>query len=281
LPKEIDLNVAITQLSQYNSVIGSQISNLVGDKSALVLQFADNGQLPGQATIKIKTDYLLRQYLGTTGLQIYYYDNTNNKLELIASNVSVTSDNNIAFDIEHCSYYVVTGKVVNTIPSNNNNITYSSKTYDDSGNGVEEGLPEETQNNYTSEELTIMSYVGKEKIYAELGIGNKYKVVIQNSIQGSKCIDVYNFVKGEYTIGRTYNIFPINEFGIHSKDSTAKITLTIPKSIYRINRTYEMICVGANGMPYILEDQDTNPETITFETKNFYAFALCYKDVND
>ena len=60
-------------------------------------------------------------------------------------------------------------------------------------------------------------------------------------------------------------------------DSKAKIVLNIPTSLQAINREYKMICVTENGLPIILNDIDTNPNTITFETDTYYAFALIYK----
>ena len=38
-----------------------------------------------------------------------------------------------------------------------------------------------------------------------------------------------------------------------------------------------MICVTENGLPIILNDIDKDANTITFETENYYAFALIYK----
>lgn len=39
-----------------------------------------------------------------------------------------------------------------------------------------------------------------------------------------------------------------------------------------------MISVTENGRPIVLEDLDSDPETITFETDTYYAYALVYKD---
>ncbi len=62
-------------------------------------------------------------------------------------------------------------------------------------------------------------------------------------------------------------------------DSAAKITLSIPKALQADNRDYKMICVSKDGQPIVLDDLDLNPDTITFETDSYYAFALVYKDV--
>lgn len=52
----------------------------------------------------------------------------------------------------------------------------------------------------------------------------------------------------------------------------------IAKELQAPNREYKMICVTKGGIPVILDDLDANPNTITFETDTYYAFALIYKD---
>ena len=50
-----------------------------------------------------------------------------------------------------------------------------------------------------------------------------------------------------------------------------------PSAVYKKNREYKMICVTKGGQPIIYNDLDSNPETITIKTNNFYAYALIYK----
>ena len=115
--KNINLDVSVNTITEEKSEEGKEIDSLVGDSSALVLHFADNGELPGKATIRIKADYALQEYLGTTGLNVYWFDETNKTLVPIASNVTISSDNNIVFDISHCSYYVVKGVEKTPLPT--------------------------------------------------------------------------------------------------------------------------------------------------------------------
>ena len=106
--KGINLNTTITQIDQTDATVANQINDLIGENSAaIVLRFADNGKLPGKATMRVKADYALQEYLGTTGLYVYYWDETNQTMVPIASNVSVDENNDILFEIEHCSYYVI------------------------------------------------------------------------------------------------------------------------------------------------------------------------------
>ena len=60
--------------------------------------------------------------------------------------------------------------------------------------------------------------------------------------------------------------------------TAAKITLAIPKSLQSADREYKMICVTEKGLPIVLDDLDTNSDTITFSTDSYYAFALVYMD---
>ena len=116
--KNINLAVDIKTADQDTSTAGESIKKLAGEgSSALILHFADNGQLPGKATIRVKADYTLRNYLGYTGLDVYYWDSTNNVLVPIASNVSIDNNGDILFDITHCSYYVIVGRQEGSTPA--------------------------------------------------------------------------------------------------------------------------------------------------------------------
>lgn len=71
--------------------------------------------MPGKAKIRVKADYSLRKYLGEEGLCVYYYDNMNKVFVPIASDLKITSDYYIEFEIEHCSDYVVTKGAVSDL----------------------------------------------------------------------------------------------------------------------------------------------------------------------
>ena len=90
------------------------------------------------------------------------------------------------------------------------------------------------------------------------------------------CFKSFEAVLGDYTIGRTYNIYPPSGTA-YSMDKEIQITLNIPAAVYRENRDYKMICVTENGQPIVYNDLDNNPGTITIKTNKFYAYALIYK----
>ena len=107
--KDIDLSVKITKAEEETSASGQEIKELLDDSAAVVLKFAENGELPGKATIQVKVDYAMREYLGSgQKLYVYYYNNQTGKLELVAEDLTVVNDTYVEFAITHCSYYVLT-----------------------------------------------------------------------------------------------------------------------------------------------------------------------------
>ena len=65
--------------------------------------------------------------------------------------------------------------------------------------------------------------------------------------------------------------------GREELDEEIQLSIKIPSAIYKKDREYKMICVTKGGQPIIYNDLDSNPETITIKTNNFYAYALIYK----
>ena len=116
--KDIDLQMQINYISQSYGEDSDAIKELVDTTNTVVLKFPENGELPGKAKIRVKADYSMRKYIGVEGINVYYFDNTENKLVPICSNIAITPDYYFEFEIEHCSYYILTeGKV-----EENNNV---------------------------------------------------------------------------------------------------------------------------------------------------------------
>lgn len=130
----------------------------------------------------------------------------------------------------------------------------------------------------TPDEIKRYSVVGKEKPVFTVNAADSYNVTVINAMQGKLCFDSFEAVLGDHTIGRTYNILPSGKM-VYTMDKKARITLNIPKDLQKDNRTFKMICVTQKGLPVVLNDLDTDPNTITFETDTYYAFALVYKDI--
>ena len=107
--KDVDLNVQIRKVEEDDSASGEAIEETLKNNPGIVMEFPENGNLPGKATIQLKVDYAMRDYLGSeTGLYVYYYNNETGKLELIEGDVRVVNDTYVEFTITHCSYYVLT-----------------------------------------------------------------------------------------------------------------------------------------------------------------------------
>lgn len=128
----------------------------------------------------------------------------------------------------------------------------------------------------TPDEIKRYDCVGKEAVQYILSEENVYPIDIENAVQGPMCFQVFEFVLGDYTIGRTYNIYALSDI-TYSTDQEVQITLEIPSALYKKDRDYKMICVTKGGRPYIYDDLDNNPGTITIKTDKFFAYALIYK----
>lgn len=146
----------------------------------------------------------------------------------------------------------------------------------DEGSSAEEVVYEEWKP-ITADEIKRYAAYSKEKVEYTAAKENAYAVTVRNAMQGKQCFDSFEAVLGDWTIGRTYNILPGGKIA-YKMDNKASIVLNIPKALQKAGREYQMICVTEKGRPVILNDLDTNPETITFETDTYYAFALVYKE---
>lgn len=104
--KDIDLSTAID--TKWN--IDSEADDVMDwEQNAIILKFADNNQLPGEATIRVKMDYVFRDYLGSDkGLYVYYFNNTTQQFVEVAANISVGNDDYLEFTIDHNSEFVIT-----------------------------------------------------------------------------------------------------------------------------------------------------------------------------
>lgn len=169
---------------------------------------------------------------------------------------------------------ITSGQITTGDSSDGNvNVSYTTNVNVESSPIVETWVPK------TAEEKRYYSYVGTEKLaVSSTGI---IGVKAANSVQGPLCHNAFESVLGDYTIARTYNIFPgISNLNkpVYELEQEISITMEIPKSLQKEGRSFEMICVSKNGIPYVLADLDNNASTITIATKYFYAYALCYKD---
>ncbi len=175
----------------------------------------------------------------------------------------------------------------NTPGGNKPGSSSGSHTDSDSGNG-ESGLMAsslinsgmgaviETWKPTTPDEIKRYSCMGKEAVRCTVSKDNDYPIEIENAMQGPMCFKSFEAVLGDYTIGRTYNIYPLTN-ARYSMDKEVELTIQIPSDLYKEGRQYKMICVTEGGKPYVYNDSDNSPGTITIKTDKFHAYALIYK----
>ena len=102
--KDIDVTTAIYYDYDFDEV---KISDYV--EKSLVVKFVSNGELPGVATIRVKLDYALRDYIGDK-VYVYYLDEKNDKMFIEVTGDELLQNENgwFEFKISHNSTYVLT-----------------------------------------------------------------------------------------------------------------------------------------------------------------------------
>ncbi len=129
----------------------------------------------------------------------------------------------------------------------------------------------------TPDEKERYSYFGREKLNYIVGTEGGYKAELVNMMQGRLFFDSVEAAMGDYSIARTYNV-EIDGKLVYETAMPAMFVMNIPEAYLAAGRDYKMVCISKGGEVTILDDLDTAPETITFLTNKFYAFALIYKD---
>lgn len=86
----------------------------------------------------------------------------------------------------------------------------------------------------------------------------KQAVDLAAASQGAVVGPMLNVELGKMTSGK-YSLLP-------SDGAAIRLSFGIPKNFAQDGKTYAIVCVRAGGAVSILEDVDTNPNTITFDT---------------
>lgn len=174
---------------------------------------------------------------------------------------------------------------VSPTPDSGNNDSINDNVNSESNNTEDNNSSDNTSSTpswwtpATEEEQLRYSCFGKENVQYTTLNNQPYNINIQNAMQGEKCFEVFKNVADDYTIARTYNIYPLIGTQKYSTDEKVTLSLTIPEALHQEKREFKLICVSQNGTPFIFEDQDEDSNTITISTDKFYAYALVYKDI--
>ncbi|MBV4418707.1 cell wall-binding repeat-containing protein [Clostridium tyrobutyricum] len=108
--KAVDMTVDVAKVEDSKSLNKTEIKQKTNNADVAVVSFADNGQLPGKATVKIKLDSSWLENKNKNNMKVYYYNESNKTITSVADNLKVDSDNYISFDITHNSDYIISDK---------------------------------------------------------------------------------------------------------------------------------------------------------------------------
>ena len=97
--KTIDISMTVE-----NIINNENISKLVS--KGILVNFPDNGNLPGKALIRVKATDEVMQILKNK-VYVYVYNNSSNNFSVIDTNVKKSSDNYYEFTITHNSDYII------------------------------------------------------------------------------------------------------------------------------------------------------------------------------
>lgn len=98
--KSIDVSINASTI-QADTSIGKLVSD------GIVLDFASNGNLPGNAQVRIKITDEMKSKLGTGKVYVYYYNTQCDDFTEIATEVKPTSDGYYEFNMSHNSEYIL------------------------------------------------------------------------------------------------------------------------------------------------------------------------------
>lgn len=118
-PKTI--NTVITYTLVDDDVLLREIA-----KEGIVINFANNGELPGTATIRIKATKEIRETLNASKMPIYHYDETTKELTQLKNNAKYNDEGFIEFSIDHNSKYLIVNEIIEekeyTVTMNNSQV---------------------------------------------------------------------------------------------------------------------------------------------------------------
>ncbi|MBR1884334.1 MAG: hypothetical protein IJ809_05330 [Clostridia bacterium] len=121
--KDIDVSMSMKESGASN--VDSDLASMVS--KALVLDYADNGNLPGKALIRIKATDNVQSYLNSDNIYVYYYNEEDKKFEKVAFYLTVSTDGYYEFYINHNSNYIITTEEVDEEFVSDTNNSLSTK----------------------------------------------------------------------------------------------------------------------------------------------------------
>ncbi len=264
--KATDADKALINTDRYKSVLAFEMG-LEGD-----------GINSSDLAIPVCITLPIPEGMNAANLRILHYSTAGaDPVIYDSSNIRINGDGTFSFTITHFSLFAIVeaeeGDTTIIAPSDSVEVVCTSGS-GTNGAAISYSTPGWTPT--TPDEMKRYALMGKEPVEYVAATTNAYNLTVLNSMQGPKCFVSFEAVLGDYKMGRTYSIYPAKN-KVSSMEQAAKLTITIPNALRADGRSFKMICVTEDGTPYILNDLDKDPNTITFETNKFYAFALIYK----
>jgi hypothetical protein len=94
------------------------------------------------------------------------------------------------------------------------------------------------------------------------------------------CDAAFKYAQGhDWLVTDYFNLTLNHSFTTYEIGNPIRIQLTIPDDLIQPARHWRMVCVSRNGSIYSFDDEDTSDNTITFSPNRFYAYAMCYNDI--
>ena len=111
--KAKDINAYVTIVADSWSALSREgkFKNPNGNKydTFIRINFANNGELPGKATIRFKPGFTMSGWANTYDMKLYYLNESTGKVELIQSNIKTEKTGYFHFNITHNSSYAFVG----------------------------------------------------------------------------------------------------------------------------------------------------------------------------
>ena len=105
--KSIDASV---NMYKVNDDENSNIKDMINE--GVILEFAENGQLPGKCLIRIFSEGDIEEELNNQEAKVYYYNDDSSNFNKVKMHTIITKDNYYEFYINHNSKYVMTKNAI-------------------------------------------------------------------------------------------------------------------------------------------------------------------------
>ena len=115
--KDVNVRTTVDDASMHK-----KISKMV--KDAVIINFSDNGILPGKMNVRIFNDKDVSTIIKNKDINLYFYNEKANKFELVKEKIKLTEDNYYELELSHNSKYVITNNVIKDryLVGNNSNL---------------------------------------------------------------------------------------------------------------------------------------------------------------